>query len=123
VKSPALAWTLIGLGAASGVASGISFRLREDRVARWNDEGECIPSNGDTREEACGDAKSDAETFQTVGVVTAIAGVVFAGTGVALLLGGSEESGVAADSASIDEGLTLSGCNAGFLSLSCSGSF
>jgi hypothetical protein len=124
LKSPALAWTLVGIGAASGIASGISFRLREDRAARWNNEDECIPNNGDTREEACGDAKSDAKTFQTVGTVTAIAGVAFAGTGLALLLfGGSEESGAAADSASVDEGLTLRGCNAGLLSLSCSGSF
>lgn len=123
-SSPALAWTLIGVGAASGATSAIVFQLREARVESWNDERRCISNTGDTRQQRCGDLKSDAETFQTLGIITAAAGVAFVGTGAALLLGsGNEDSNRASDSASAGGGLKVTGCGAGFMSIACRGSF
>jgi len=125
LKSPVLAWTLIGVGAASGVASGITLGLRENRAKRWNDEAECVPANGNTRQERCGSLKSEADTFQTIGITTAIAGVALAGTGIALLLIGDNErpgSGPA-DTASNSGSWKLTSCNAGLMSIACSGSF
>jgi hypothetical protein len=124
LTSPALAWTLVGVGAASGITSAIVFQLREDRVKSWNDEGRCIASNGETREERCGGLKNDADTFQTLGIVSAIAGVALAGTGAVLLLGSDdEEKGVASRSASTAGSLKVTGCDAGFMSIACRGSF
>jgi hypothetical protein len=124
-QSPAVGWTFMGLGVASGVASGISFATREDRVERWNDD-RCIPRSDEnrTREESCGQFRDQAETAQTVGVVTAIAGVVFTGVGITQLLtsGGSSDT-VAEDTASARTGLKVTDCGAGFLTIACRGSF
>jgi hypothetical protein len=121
VKSPALAWTLVGLGAASGVASGISFAMRENRAQRWNDESECVQQSGGlTREQRCGDYKDEVDMYQTVGIITAVAGVALAGTGAVLLLTGDDHETA---EASRSGHLQLTGCDAGLLSLSCRGSF
>jgi hypothetical protein len=122
LTAPATAWTLVGLGAASGIASVVTLRLREDRVSSYNDENECVRSTGESRQEACGNLKSEAETFQTVGIITGIAGVALAGTGFALLFAGGEET-VSSDAASNGGSLRLTGCDAGLMSLSCRGSF
>lgn len=126
-QSPAVGWTFLGLGVASGVASGISFATREDRVDRWNDD-RCIPERQPgqperTREESCGQFKDQAETAQTIGIVTAVAGVVFTGVGITHLLttGGSNDS-VPAD-AGATGGIKVTDCGAGFLSVACRGSF
>lgn len=123
-QSPAVGWTFLGLGVASGVASGIAFATREDRVDRWNDD-RCLPSDApnSTRAANCGPFKDEAETAQTIGVVTAVAGVVFTGVGITHLLttGGSDDS-VPAD-AGATGGLKVTDCGAGFLSLACRGSF
>lgn len=125
LSSPAMAWTLIGVGAASGITSAIALQLREDRVQSWNDERRCIGTDGTTRQDRCGDLKSDADMFQTVGIVTAIAGAAFAGTGLTLLLaGGSDEARSApTDTASSGGRLKLTGCDAGLMSIACRGSF
>jgi hypothetical protein len=124
-QSPAVGWTFLGLGVASGVASGISFATREDRVERWNDD-RCIPQNApdDRREERCGQFRDQAETAQTIGIVTAVAGVVFSGVGITQLLtsGGSRDM-VAEDTASARAGFKVTDCGAGFLTIACRGSF
>jgi hypothetical protein len=124
-QSPAVGWTFLGLGVASGVASGISFATREDRVDRWNDD-RCIPEGTPmvTREESCGQFKDQAETAQTIGIVTAVVGVVFTGVGITqLLTSGGSDATVAEDTASAQQGLTLKECGAGFLTIACRGSF
>jgi hypothetical protein len=124
-QSPAVGWTFLGLGVASGVASGIAFATREDRVDRWNDD-RCIPQRepDQTRETGCGQFKDQAETAQTIGIVTAVAGVVFSGVGITQLLtsGGSGDT-VAEDTASASPGFKVSDCGAGFLTIACRGSF
>jgi hypothetical protein len=123
-QSPAVGWTFLGLGVASGVASGIAFATREDRVDRWNDN-RCLPAGepDTTRADNCGPFKDEAQTAQTVGIVTAVAGVVFAGIGVTHLLttGGSDDK-VSAESATAG-GFQVTECGAGFLSVACRGSF
>jgi hypothetical protein len=124
-QSPAVGWTFLGLGVASGVASGISFATREDRVDRWNDD-RCIPRDDQrrTREQSCGQFKDQAETAQTIGVVTAIAGVVFTGVGITqLVTSGDRSDTVAEDTASARPGLRVTDCGAGFLTIACRGSF
>lgn len=123
-SSPAVGWTFIGLGAASGVASGIAFAMREEKADRWNDESECVPNDGRTRLDECRPFKDDAESAQTIGLVTGIAGVALVGVGVVHLLttGGSDASSPE-DSAASGSGPKLTGCDAGFLSLACHGSF
>ncbi|HTV24660.1 MAG TPA: PEGA domain-containing protein [Polyangiaceae bacterium] len=129
-QSPAIGWTFVGLGVASGVGSGIAFATREDRVERWNDD-RCIPRGTptdpeQTRQERCGQFKDQAETAQTIGIVTAVAGAVFAGVGITQLLTSGSSSGsgtVAEDTASSQHGLRVTDCGAGFLTVACRGSF
>src|SRR5262245_30275843 len=42
--SPAVGWTLVGLGVASGAGSAIAFLARENKVDQWNDNGSCLDS-------------------------------------------------------------------------------
>jgi hypothetical protein len=122
--SPVVGWSLVGAGMVSGVASGIAFGVRESKVSRWNDEGECVPDTGVSRGVACGADRDDAETAQSIGIVTGIAGVALVGVGITHLLtvGGSEDSS-ARNSASAEAGPTLQGCGAGLLSIACHGTF
>jgi hypothetical protein len=110
---------------ASGIASGIAFATREDRVDRWNDD-RCIPLEepNASRISKCGDFKEQAETAQTIGIATAIAGVVFSGVGITQLLtsGGAHQSAAnGEDTAS--QGVSVKDCGLGFMTIACHGSF
>jgi len=89
------------------------------RMSSWNDDNECVRPDGSTRQASCGDFESDAPTFQTVGIVAAIAR---AGTVVGRLLAGDVTEQLVADTAS-SRGSKLTGCNAGLMSIACRGSF
>jgi PEGA domain len=122
-QSPAVGWTLVGLGAASGVVSGVAFATREDRVDRYNDN-RCLPLDDPdtTRLTNCGQFKDQADTAQTIGIATAIGGVVLGGLGITQLLtssGGTSSRG----SESAQQGLELQNCGIGFMTLACHGSF
>jgi hypothetical protein len=121
-QAPVIGWSLVGVGVASGVVSGIAFATREQRVEDWNDESQCVPESGGSREDNCGDLKADADTAQTVGIVTGVLGVVFTGVGIAQLVT-SPPSPPSNDPADQASGLRLTRCAAGMLSLSCQGSF
>ena len=122
--SPAVGWTLIGLGVASGAVSGVSFAVREDRASQWNNESECVTSDGATRLDTCGSVKDEIDTAETIGVVTGIAGVALLGAGITHLIatGGSNEEDPVSTPAE-EAGLRVQGCGAGFLSIACHGSF
>jgi hypothetical protein len=120
--SPAVGWTLVGLGVASGAGSAIAFITRENKVESWNSDS-CLDSQNpnSTRADECGSLKDEADTAQTIGVITAIAGVAFTGLGIThLLTAGSSPAPAEVDSAA---GLRLTSCGAGFLSIACQGSF
>ncbi len=124
-QSPAVGWTFLGLGVASGVASGIAFATREDRVDRWNDD-RCIPEDDpeSSRLDNCGDFKDQADTAQTIGIATAIAGVVFSGVGITqLLTSGSGSRDVATGEDTANQGLSVKDCGLGFMTIACHGSF
>lgn len=123
-QSPAVGWTVLGLGAASGVASGIAFATREGRVDRWNDD-RCIPENdpSSTRLQNCASFKDEADRAQNIGVITGIVGAVFVGIGITHLLATGGDDEPRRDSAAADQGLELTRCDAGLLSFSCQGSF
>jgi hypothetical protein len=122
--SPVVGWSLVGAGMASGLASGISFGVRESKVSRYNDENACVPSSGVSRGDACASEKDDAETAQTIGIVTGIAGVALVGVGIThLLTVGGSESNSARNSAQAESGPTLQGCGAGLLTIACHGTF
>ena len=123
-SSPAVGWTLIGLGVVSGAVSGVSFAVREDRATQWNNESECVLRDGGTRLDACKPVKEDIDTAQTIGVVTGIAGVALLGAGITHLIatGGHDEADPAA-SPPEEAGVKVQGCGAGFLSIACHGSF
>lgn len=121
--SPAVGWTLVGLGVASGAGSAIAFITRENKVESWNDNDSCLDSQNpdSTRADECGSLKDEAETAQTIGIVTAIAGVAFTGLGIThLLTAGSSPARAEPDA---NAGLKLTSCGAGFLSIACHGSF
>lgn len=121
--SPAVGWTLVGVGVASGAGSAIAFMTRENKVEQWNGDG-CIPNEDGgnrTRAQECGSLKDQADTAQTIGVITAIAGVAFTGLGIThLLTAGSTPAPAEPDA---NAGLKLTSCGAGFLSVACHGSF
>jgi hypothetical protein len=122
VSSPAVGWSLIGVGAAAGVISGISFIMRENQVERYNDEDRCIRADGSSRLEACRSFKDDAQQAQTIGIATGVAGAVLVGIGITQLLTTQGSETTAAESASAP-GLRLAGCDAGLMTLACHGSF
>jgi hypothetical protein len=124
-SSPAVGWTMIGLGVASGAVSGVAFAMREDSVERFNSEAACVPGNRDTRIEACGSVHDDIETAETVSLVTGIAGVALLGAGITHLIvtGGDEEESPVTSSPADEAGLKVKGCSAGLLSIACQGSF
>jgi PEGA domain-containing protein len=124
-ESPVVGWSLLGVGVASGVASGIAFATREDRIDQWNDE-RCLPASDpdSSRAQNCGQFRDQANTARSIGIVTAIVGVAFTGTGITHLLAtggsGTSSSGTAAKKGS---GLAVESCDAGFLTFGCRGSF
>lgn len=121
VESPVLGWSLVGAGVVSGVVSGVAFMAQKNSAERWNDDGRCVPNNGQTREDNCGSDRSSAESAETLGVITAVAGVALAGAGIVQLVlsdGGRPER-TPADEA----GVKISQCSPGILGIVCQGSF
>lgn len=114
-------WGLLGIGAASGVVSTIAFVSREKSVDRWNGN-QCVPDDGTTRQFNCGALREDAESAESLGVFTGLLGAVMAGAGVVhlLALDGGEAGAMSVQASGTP---MLTGCDAGFLSLSCKGSF
>ncbi|HWO14686.1 MAG TPA: PEGA domain-containing protein [Polyangiaceae bacterium] len=120
-QAPAVGWTMVGVGLASGITSGIAFAVRQDRVEQWNSDS-CIPSNepSATREEQCGNYRDEAKTAETVGIITGITGAVITTLGVVQLLS-LDPAEPTEDSA--QGGLRVTSCGIGPLSLACQGRF
>ena len=108
--------TIVGvvmLGLAAGAVAGVvaGWVLREDAALRYNDPA-CLPPVGSTRDQMCGDLRTESDTMTGVAIGSAIGAAVFAGVGMALLSVGGGDS----DSASLE-------CAPGLASLHCSGRF
>jgi hypothetical protein len=70
-------WGLVALGVgAVGLGTGVTgLVIREGQASRYN-SAECLPNNGKTREQNCGDARSSAASAQSIATVGFIAGGV-----------------------------------------------
>jgi len=72
-----LPWALGGLGLAAGGVSTVSWLARERHAERWNDDARCQRA-GQTRDDVCGTERVASERAQTIMLVSAAAGGVFA---------------------------------------------
>lgn len=111
----ALAGTSVGLLATSAVA----FVARENEASHWNDDSACLdPMNPSaSREDLCGDSRSDAKTAQTVGIVTGALGLGFGGAAVAHFIWSAPEPTTGS------RARPSTACAFGIGSFSCRGSF
>jgi tetratricopeptide (TPR) repeat protein len=112
------AWATLG-GAVALLAGGAAAHVvREVFAARWNDDSQCLPANGGTRESACA---SDAATAKTA---TALAIAGYAAGGATALVSGYlflERPTAGRPSAAARAWLTA--CTVGPLAVSCGGTF
>ena len=118
-KSRAVTWSLAGMAVAGAATSGVALVLREQKIARWNDEGSCIDRENVTRsrEDACGGERDAAQTAGTVALTSGIVAAVFATATLTHWL---------TTSSKLDEHARHephTSCGAGLGSLVCSGTF
>ena len=109
----ALAGTSVALLATSGVA----FVIREREADRWNDDDRCLDGANPslTRQQLCGDNRSDAKTAERVGIVTGVLGVGLGGAALAHWLLTSERGQT--------HGSRRPACEIGLGSVACRGTF
>jgi PEGA domain len=118
-ESRAVTWTLAGIAVAGAGTSGLALAIRQQKVARWNDDARCIDRQAVTRsrEEACGSERDAANTAGTVAVTSGAVAALFATATLTHWLTTSPRSTAQArrePSAS---------CGAGLASVVCSGTF
>jgi len=115
-----VAWSLAGVGAASALTAGIAFVVREQQAAEWNDDGRCVVPGGGTREQQCGGDYGDARMAERIGATAAVGALLFGGAAIAhfTLIGppGARQTRGA-------EATLETRCGAGWLGVSCKGTF
>ena len=79
-------WGFVALGVgAVGLGTAVTgLVIREGQASRYN-SAECLPNNGMTREQNCGDARSAAGSAQSIATVGFIAGGIGLATSAVLL--------------------------------------
>jgi PEGA domain-containing protein/tetratricopeptide repeat protein len=125
-ERPWLTWALAGTSAALLTTSVVAFALREGHAARWNDDGQCTPLGGRSRAQNCGAERDAAQRAETVGVVTGIAGLTFAGAALAqrlVLVDGRLREAPPANEGRPAEHQASARCGVGWLRVSCQGEF
>jgi len=112
-------WTLAGTSVALLATSGVAFAIRQSEVNHWNDNARCLSVSRpmDTREQICGDVRSNARTAEGVSIVTGLLGVGFGAGAVAHWLSTSEHP------SSSTRASGLGTCSAGWGNITCSGTF
>jgi PEGA domain len=112
-------WTLAGTSVALLATSGVALAIRQSEVSHWNDNGRCLNAArpSDTREEICGDVRSNARTAEAVSIVSGLLGVGFGAGAVAHWLATSEHPSASSQSGGLHT------CSAGLGSIVCSGTF
>jgi PEGA domain-containing protein/tetratricopeptide repeat protein len=125
-EQPWLTWALAGTSAALLTTSVVAFALREDHAARWNDDDLCTPRGGGSRAQNCAAEREAAERAQTIGVVTGVAGLTFAGAALAqrlILVDRVGRESAPANERRPPEPQASARCGIGFLGVSCRGEF
>lgn len=122
-QSPWVTWTLGGIGVAAAATSGAALLVREQRVDTWNDETRCLdPVNPDElRVVECGGVRDSIEAAETVAAIGAVAAGTFGAAALIHWWLTAEAERPTAQTAR-SGGLSAT-CAAGFLSLTCEGSF
>jgi hypothetical protein len=125
-SQPWVTWTFAGLGVAGLATSGVALLLRNQAVDHWNDDNRCLDPErpGQSRSEVCADVRNDIDTAEQVAMVGGVVGGVFLTAALThwLATRGSDEPPSTASGGSKKAAEALS-CNAGWLSVACSGSF
>lgn len=113
-----VAWSLAGVGAASALTATVAFVVREQQAAQWNDDSRCVVPGGGTREQQCGGDYGDARLAERIGTTATIGALLFGGAAIAhfTLIG---PAGGAQDTQATLE----TRCGAGWLGVSCEGTF
>jgi len=110
-------WTLAGATVASATTASIALIYRNSRADHWNSSS-CL-SGTQTREDVCGDVRSEISSAQNVAIGTGIAALVFGGATLTQAILSTERPLAASASAG---GLSLQ-CAPGLGSIGCVGSF
>jgi hypothetical protein len=80
------AW-VTGGGAVLGLGTGVAFLfVREGHAKRYNDDARCLPANGLTRDQNCGDERDSADRAKLISVAGFVIGGAFAAASAALFL-------------------------------------
>jgi hypothetical protein len=123
-EQPWLTWALAGTGAALLTTSAVAFIAREAHAHRWNDDEQCAPLGGGSREQNCAPDRRAAERAEAIGVATGVTGLVFAGAALTqrlLLVGPSQRERPPSEARSTAE--ARASCSLGLLRLACRTSF
>jgi hypothetical protein len=121
-----VAWSLAGVGAASALTAGIAFVVREQQASQWNDDGRCVVPGGGTREQQCGSDYGDARLAERIGATATVSALLFGGAAIAhfTLIDSRRGNGSRDATTSGGEEATLeTHCGAGWLGVSCEGTF
>jgi hypothetical protein len=115
-----VAWSLAGAGAASALTATVAFIVREQQAAQWNDDGRCVVPGGGTREQQCGSNYGDARLAERIGTTAAVGALLFGGAAIAhfTLIGPSGAGQTRGAEATLE-----TRCGAGWLGVSCEGTF
>ena len=115
-----VAWSLAGAGAASALTATVAVVVREQQAAHWNDDGRCVVPGGGTREQQCGSDYGDARLAERIGTTATIGALLFGGAAIAhFTLIGPEGAGQKRGA----EATLETRCGAGWLGVSCEGTF
>jgi hypothetical protein len=112
-----ITFALAGTGVALMATSGVAFAIREREASRWNDNERCLDGANPslTRQQLCGDTRSDAKTAERVGIVTGVLGLGLGGAALAHWLATSERGQ--------ERTGRLPACDIGLGSVACRGTF
>lgn len=83
----------LGVGVVGMIVGGVLTNTYESNAAQWNNDGQCLPADGSTRESACGSLRMAAEGARPGAIAGFVVGGAFLGLGVALLAAGAPRGG------------------------------
>jgi PEGA domain len=113
-------WALAGSGLALLGTSGVLFAIREQKVAKWNDDNACLSAQMplQTRESICGGVRRDATSAERFGLVAGVLGIGLGGAALAHWLITSPHPMTGREHASYTPS-----CGVGPASIACHGTF